>query len=145
MKKVLIALQVDSEFLVGLRTNITLSQARKARDPVNILACAIFAEASGGLIEEVKATIPDEWKDHISIVHDARNVIDVPEDKELDQEASLLQELTWRTVIEASHLEASGQAAAAERLVKKGKLKKGTMKAPGSGDRIPVYKIPKKK
>lgn len=82
MKKVRVMVEMDEEFIKLL--NIACSFKRlgaqredyKDHTSIDALGIAVLMEARGGYEEQVDAEIPHNWRPHLSIVHEARQVIE---------------------------------------------------------------------
>ncbi len=78
MKRVTVALKVDSEFIKGLNLNVGLKRDRDIKDVAQVLAEVFLMEARGATEEQVHATIPIEWRPHIEAVSSLRAVEESP-------------------------------------------------------------------
>ena len=80
-KKVTIAVEVDSTFVRLLNAECELSRWRDEDRQVGLtagqaLCLAALAEARGGTEAEVHALIPHEWRPHLRVVHEHREVVE---------------------------------------------------------------------
>lgn len=81
MKKVTVAVTLDSSFVNLLNANVSMrypgwssGEIDKEVDVAGALAIAILAEARGAPELQVHASIPHMWRPHIEVAHELRKV-----------------------------------------------------------------------
>jgi len=75
-KRVMVAIQMDNEFLRLLKANVELRGLRDKDEltATDQLALTVLAEARGGFTEQVHATILPIWRPHFEVVDELRKV-----------------------------------------------------------------------
>lgn len=80
-KKVRVTIEMDSEFVGLLKTNISLSKMGENGQPsayldvAGVLAVVVASEAMGNLPENTWRLIPPIWRPHIDVVPEERKIL----------------------------------------------------------------------
>lgn len=77
MKRVRVCIEMDEHFIRLLQANVELSDyGRKDKlDPSGVLALLISLEGRGALTEQVHLATPIEWREHIEVLCERREVL----------------------------------------------------------------------
>ena len=81
MKKVIIGIELDSEFVGLLRANMTLRGSIPPNEThelsvLEVLGLVVLGESMGAYPEDIWSKIPQEWRPNIDIVPEIRKVIE---------------------------------------------------------------------